>query len=76
MLGNQPRLKVDPRSTDKEIVFKFAGGTNLKPEKDMHMHEGSIKIVDADNIVSSWVGWKDGKPDDGHKAAFKLTRKK
>ena len=69
-------MKLDAKSTDKELIFTFVGGTNLNPEKDIHMHEGTIKIVDADNLVSSWVGYKDGKPDDGHAVSFKLTRKK
>src|SRR5580765_5136613 len=40
--GNQPRQKADPNSPANRIDFKFAGGTNLDPAKDMHMHESSI----------------------------------
>jgi hypothetical protein len=76
MLGNQPRMKADAKSTDKEIAFKFDGGTNLKPEKDMHIHEGSIKWIDADTIEWSWQAYMDGKPNDGHKITEKLVRKK
>src|SRR6187431_1466103 len=36
MLGNQPRMKADPASPPGQIRFKFAGGTNLDPSKDMH----------------------------------------
>jgi hypothetical protein len=56
-LGNQPHLKLDPASLQNKLDFKFVGGSNLDPAKDMHMHEGSITIVDDDHIVSSWQGW-------------------
>jgi hypothetical protein len=76
MLGNQPKMKADAKSTDKEIVFAFAGGTNIKPEKDMYIHDGSIKWIDADTIEWSWQAYMDGKPADGHKMTEKLVRKK
>src|SRR5580692_4998847 len=38
VLGNQPRMKADPKSPANQIVFRFAGGTNLDPAKDKHMH--------------------------------------
>src|SRR5262245_5856740 len=41
-LGNQPRMKADPNSPPNQIRFRFAGGTNLDPAKDMHMHEGTL----------------------------------
>ncbi len=75
-LGNQPRYKVDAKSTDKKLIFAFDGGTNFDAAKDMHMHEGTLTIVDADTIESNWVGYDKGKPDDGHKVTMKLVRKK
>ena len=37
--GNQPRVKLDrAKSTPDELIFVFDGGTNLDPEKDMHIH--------------------------------------
>jgi hypothetical protein len=74
-MGNQPHLKYDPSSPDKTLRFQFAGGTNLNPEKDMHMHEGSITLTDDDHVEWSWQGYKDGKPV-AQKCAMKLTRKK
>jgi hypothetical protein len=73
---NQPRMKLDPKSTKDEFLFKFVGGTNIDPAKDMHMHEGSIKFIDDDKIEWSWQGYEDGKPTDGHKVAVTLLRKK
>jgi len=75
-LGNQPKMKLDPKSGEKELKFVFVGGTNLDPDKDMHMHEGSIIIVDDDHIESTWQGYDKGKPAEGHKASYKLVRKK
>jgi hypothetical protein len=75
-LGNQPHVKLDPASPKGQLVFKFAGGTNLDPAKDMHMHEGAITIVDDDHIEWHWQGWQGGKAAEGHKVAMKLVRKK
>jgi hypothetical protein len=75
-LGNQPRMKADPKSPPNQIHFEFAGGTNLDPAKDMHMHEGTITFVDDDHIEVCGVAWKDGKPAKGHKCDMKLVRKK
>jgi hypothetical protein len=74
--GNQPRMKLDPAGPANRLDFKFAGGTNLDPAKDMHMHEGSITILDADHIEWAWVGYVGGKPAGGHKVGMKLARKK
>jgi hypothetical protein len=75
-MGNQPHLKVDPKSPPNQLRFVFAGGTNLNAAKDMHMHEGSITFIDDDHIAWSWVGYKDGKPVEGHKVDMKLARKR
>ncbi|MEE8522995.1 MAG: hypothetical protein V3T72_03610, partial [Thermoanaerobaculia bacterium] len=45
--GNQPHMKLDrAASTSKKLHFAFAGGTNLDPEKDMHIHAASVTFVD------------------------------
>ena len=75
-LGNQPKVKLDPKSTEKVLKFSFVGGTNLDPAKDMHMHEGTITILDTDRIETAWVGWMNGKADDSHKMTMTLVRKK
>lgn len=76
-VGNQPRVKLDPKaSTAKKLVFKFAGGTNLDPAKDMHMHDSTITIKDADHIEAGGVGWVNGKPAEDHCGVSKLVRKK
>lgn len=75
-LGNQPQMKLDPSSKKNQLNFKFSKGANIDPAKDMHMHEGSIVIVDDNHIESNWQAWAGGKPADGHKVSLKLTRKK
>jgi hypothetical protein len=75
-LGNQPRMKADPKSPANQIQFKFVGGTNLDPAKDMHMHEGTLTFVDDDHIEFTGVAWIDGKPSETHCGTMKLVRKK
>ena len=76
MLGNQPRMKADPKSPANQIKFLFAGGTNLDPAKDMHMHEGTLTFVDDDHIEFSGIAWEGGKPAETHCGTMKLVRKK
>lgn len=76
MLGNQPKMKADPKSRMDEIRFQFAGGTNFDPKKDMHMHEGTLKFIDDDHIEFSGAAWVNGKPAEDHCVTMKLVRKK
>lgn len=75
-LGNQPKMKADPTAPSNQLRFKFAGGTNFDPAKDMHMHEGTLTILDADHIEFSGVAWVNGKPAEDHCPTMKLVRKK
>ena len=74
-LGNQPRMKADPKSPANQIHFQFAGGSNLDPAKDKHMHEDTITFVDEDHIEWKGVAWEGGKPCDVC-TTLKLVRKK
>lgn len=76
VLGNQPRLKADPKSPANEIRFEFAGGSNLDPKKDKHMHSSTLTIHDADHIELQGTGWENGGPADEMCGAMKLVRKK
>jgi hypothetical protein len=75
-LGNQPRLKADPKSAPNQIKWNFAGGTNFDPAKDMHMHEGTLTFVNADTLEIAGVAWVDGKPAPDHCGTMRLVRKK
>src|SRR5262245_493981 len=68
--GNQPRMKAAAGGPANKLDFQFAGGSNLDPAKDMHMHEATITFVDDDHIEWLWVGYQGGKPDPGHKVAL------
>jgi hypothetical protein len=76
MLGNQPRLKADPKSPANQIKWVFAGGTNLDPAKDTHMHSAVVTFVDADHIEIAGEAWENGKPAPNHCGTMKLVRKK
>jgi len=76
VLGNQPRMKADPASPKNQIRFAFAGGSNLDPAKDTHMHEATLTFVDDDHLEIAGVAWVDGKPSENHCGLMKLVRKK
>ena len=71
---NQPRFEAELEEKTGAIIWKFVGGTNLDPQKDMHVHGGKVTFVDDDNVISEWEGYQDGKSQGAHK--FKLTRVK
>ncbi len=76
VLGNQPRMKADPASPANQIVWKFAGGTNLDPAKDAHMHGATVTFVGDDHMQIAGEAWENGKPSDAHCGTMKLVRKK
>jgi hypothetical protein len=76
VLGNQPRMKADPNSSANQIVFQFAGGNNLDPKKDKHMHEATLTIVDDDHIEVKGTGWENGAPAKEMCCGLKLVRQK
>ncbi|HEX4588687.1 MAG TPA: hypothetical protein VH120_02080, partial [Gemmataceae bacterium] len=76
VLGNQPKMKADRAAPNNQIHFAFAGGTNLDPAKDMHMHAATLTFVDDDHIEIAGEAWVDGKPAENHCGQMKLVRKK
>ena len=76
VLGNQPRMKADAKSPANQIVFRFAGGANLDPKKDKHMHEATLTIVDDDHVEVNGIGWENGAPAKEMCCGLKLVRKK
>jgi hypothetical protein len=73
-VGNQPRMRARPGKDKNEVVFEFAGGTNLNPAKDPHIHGGVVRFIDADHIHSEWDFYVDGKS--GQKHSFDLVKRK
>jgi hypothetical protein len=76
VLGNQPRMKADPNSPSNQIVWRFAGGSNLNVAKDKHMHEATLTIVSDDRIEVQGTGWENGAPAKEMCCGLKLVRKK
>lgn len=75
MLGNQPRMRA-AAPKGKSLTFEFAGGTNLDPEKDKHMHGATLTIVDADHFEIEGVAWENGAPAKEMCGRMSLVRKK
>jgi hypothetical protein len=62
-MGNQPRMRYAPgRSAPDRLMFEFAGGTNLPPAEDVHMHEGWIRWAATNRIEAAWTLHGEGKP--------------
>ena len=76
VLGNQPRMKADPKAPANQIRFQFAGGSNLDPKKDKHMHAATLTLVDADHFEVAGVAWEGGAPAKDMCCGMKLVRKK
>ena len=73
MLGNQPHMKASG-GDGKKVEFKFVKATNMKSDKDMHMHDVTYTFVDKDTLKSEWTHYKDGK--NAGAVTFELKRKK
>jgi hypothetical protein len=74
-MGNQPRVKLDrANSKPDELIFVFDGGTNLDPEKDMHIHGVKITFHEDGKVTSAWEGYVEGKK--AMTTTFNLTRRK
>jgi hypothetical protein len=76
MLGNQPRLKASTKSLGNKLVFEFAGGSNLDPKKDKHMHAATLIFVDSNHLEVEGTGWENGAPAKEMCNGMKLVRKK
>ena len=71
--GNQPRVKLDrANSKPDELIFVFDGGTNLNPEKDMHIHGVKITFHEDGKVTSAWEGYAGGKK--AMTTTFNMTR--
>ena len=71
-MGNAPMMKLG-RATEKELSFDFAGGANLDPAKDVHIHSGRLRWADDGRLESEWDVYAGAQPRMTHK--FFLTRK-
>lgn len=76
VLGNQPRMKLAPTTAPNTMKWVFAGGTNLDPAKDAHMHGATVTFLDDDHVQIEGEAWEGGKPSATHCGCMKLVRKK
>lgn len=74
MLGNQPQMKARPKAGENKVAFEFVKATNMKSDKDMHMHSVTFTFVDKDTLKTEWTNYNDGKEEGT--SVFELKRKK
>jgi len=72
-LQNAPVMRFEKTGKPGEIRFAFFGGTNFDPKVDMHAHEGTYRVKDANTVETTYVTYSDGKP--GPKVTGTLKRK-
>jgi pimeloyl-ACP methyl ester carboxylesterase len=72
--GNQPHMKASGNGQGNKIEFKFVRATNLKSEKDPHMHDVTYTFVDKDTLRTETTVFSGGKP--ARQAVFELKRNK
>lgn len=70
-LKNQPEMALKSASNDS-LELDFSGGSNVNPEKDMHMHSLKIEFKGDDHLIHHWKTFKDGK--EVMVSTFNLTR--
>jgi len=73
-LGNQPHMKADAKGDGNKFAFDFVSASNLKSDKDMHMHSVTYTFVDNDTLKADWTHYQDGKK--AGTASFEMKRKK
>lgn len=72
-MGNQPHFKLDTaKSTLKELVFAFDGGTNLDATHDSHVHDGKIGFTADGKLDNVWTFYSKGEQLSAND--FHLTR--
>lgn len=72
--GNQPRMKAELGGDPDRLIFRFDGGTNVDPARDMHMHDAEFTFVGPDQLHAEWQAYAGGKKD--HRQVFDLKRQK
>jgi hypothetical protein len=69
--GNQPKLAL-VAVEDGALVFDFAGGSNVDPAQDDHIHGARIRVGEDGTLRESWTGWSGGAKN--HDMVMQLTR--
>lgn len=76
-MGNQPRMRLaQAAGTDPlELRFDFAGGANVDPAKDPHMHAGRMVLRGPDRLDAEWAVYEKGKQAGANKFFLERVRK-
>jgi hypothetical protein len=72
--GNQPHMKAAVDGDSNKIDFEFTSGSNMKSDKDKHMHSVTFTFVDKDTLHTVWTSYNEGKKEGT--SLFELKRKK
>jgi len=75
VMGNQPRLKLEPGKDPKTLSLKSISLSNGKSLNDMHMGTATITLIDDNHYKAEWSALKDGKPVQEHVGKFNMARK-
>ncbi|MFQ5528353.1 MAG: hypothetical protein ACE5GX_19130 [Thermoanaerobaculia bacterium] len=60
--GNQPQMRLDREASSLEsLVFEFAGGTNLDPATDQHIHAANLRLLEDGDMDSVWYAYAGGE---------------
>jgi hypothetical protein len=73
-VGNQPHMRATKFDNPSQIAFGFAGGTNMNPATDSHMHDLTLTFVDADHIKAEWSFYERGEKRDVKNFNWKRAR--
>jgi hypothetical protein len=73
-IGNQPHMETSALSSGaNEFAFAFVSATNLASADDMHMHQMTLEIKDAQHFTETWTMQVNGKEQT---RTFHFTRRK
>src|SRR5262249_6714086 len=62
MMGNQPRMRaVAYDAATGEVKFDFVDATNLASPAAGHMHNATLRMVDANHLTSAWEFFENGR---------------
>lgn len=75
-VGNAPRMQSKGGGTSNVLAFDFKDATNLKSDKDGHMHSLVLTFKDDDHLAAAWQYYVDGKPSADHATVFEMKRVK
>lgn len=76
-MGNQPRMRLAQAAgaDPLELRFDFAGGANVDPAKDGHMHSGRMVLRGPDRLEAEWAVYDKGKQAGANKFFLERVRK-